>query len=255
LHKIIFISVVISVILSGCSASRKSGRTPANYTKETSVENRMGSIIDNNLSKENFYIQRADIKVSQDNVSARLTASIKFRKPDTLLITVKSKVGIEAGRAFVTKDTIMLNDRINKRMFIGNPKSIESKYGIDPLLIFSVLGDVIIDDKEMNKPLDCKKGIYSSEFEMNSRAVEYTIDCSRKKAVKAYFEGDINTGNITIDYSNFVISGGLIYPQKVQIVDDLKSINVLLEIRKIEAPWNGKIEFVRGAGYKVVKIR
>jgi hypothetical protein len=255
LRKIILISIVISVILSGCSTSRKSGRTAVNSTKEAAVENRMESIINNNLSKENFYIQRADIKITQDNISARLTASIKFRKPDSLLITVKSKVGIEAGRAFVTKDTIMVNDRINKRMFIGNPKIIESKYGIDPLLIFSVLGDVIIDDKEIDKLLDCKKGIYSSEFEMNRRAVEYTIDCSKKKAVKAYFEGDINTGNITIDYSDFVISGGLKYPKKVQMVDDLKSINVLLEIRKIEAPWKGRIEFVRGAGYKVVKIR
>ena len=41
---------------------------------------------------------------------------------------------------------------------------------------------------------------------MNNKTIEYTIDCSRKKAVRAYFEGDINTGNITIDYSDIAIA-------------------------------------------------
>lgn len=255
MRKIIFISVVLALILSGCSASRKSGRTTSNSTRETAVENSMESIINNNLSKENFYIQKADIKVTQDNVSVRFTASIKFRKPDTLLIVVRSRAGIDAGRAFITKDTILINDRINKKLLVGDPEIIESKYGIDPLFIFTVLGDVILDEKEINKSLECKKGIYSSEFEMSNKTVEYTIDCSKKKAVRAYFEGDIRTGNITIDYSDIAISAGLKYPQKIEIADDLKSLNILLEIKKIESPWNGKIEFVRGSGYKVVKIR
>lgn len=255
MRKIIFISVILSVILSGCSISRKSGKTADSSVNVSAVENSMESIINNNLSRENFYIQRADIKVTQDNISVRFTASIKFRKPDSLLVIVKSRAGIDAGRAFITKDTILINDRINKKLLVGDPEIIESKYGIDPLLIFSVLGDVIIDEKEIGKSLECKKGIYSSEFEMNNKTVEYTIDCNRKKAVRAYFEGGINTGNITIDYGNIAIADGLKYPQKVEIADDLKSLNILIEIKKIESPWNGKIEFVRGSGYKVVKIR
>jgi hypothetical protein len=235
--------------------SRKSGRIAQDSANELTVENDMGSIINNNLSKENFYIQRADIKVTQDNISVRFTASIKFRKPDSLLVIVKSRAGIDAGRAFITKDTILINDRINKKLLVGDPEIIESKYGIDPLLIFSILGDVIIDEKEIGKSLECRKGIYSSEFEMNNKTVEYTIDCNMKKAIRAYFEGGINTGNITINYGNIAISNGLKYPKKVEIADDLKSLNVLIEIKKIESPWNGKIEFVRGSGYKVVKIR
>jgi hypothetical protein len=255
LRKIVFISVILSVILTGCSVSKKSGSTASNSGKEAAVENSMESIINNNLSKENFYIQKADIKVTQDNISVRFIASIKFRKPDSLLISVKSRTGIEAGRAFITKDTILINDKINRKLLIGNPEIIESKYGIDPLLIFAVLGDIIIDDKEIGKALDCKKGVYSHGFEINNKTVEYIIDCGKKKAVRAYFEGDIKTSNITIDYSDITISDRLKYPKKIEIADDLKSINILLEIKKIESPWKGKIEFVRGSGYKVVKIR
>jgi hypothetical protein len=255
LRKIIAISIILSIILSGCSMSGKSGRTVSNYERDAFFENSMESIINNNLSNENFYIQKADIRVIQDNISVRFIASIKFRKPDSLLISVRSRTGIEAGRAFITKDTILINDKINKKLLIGSPEIIESKYGIDPLLILSILGDVIIDEKEIKKSLDCRKGIYSSEFALNNRIVEYTIDCNKRKAVRAYFEGDIKTGNITIDYRDIVFSNKMKYPQKIEIADDLKSINILLEIKKIESPWKGKIEFVRGAGYKVVKIR
>jgi hypothetical protein len=245
----------LSVVLSGCFVFRKSGSTVGETVKEVIDENSFGSVVKNNISKENFYIQKADIKVTQDDISARFVAGIKFRKPDSLLISVRSRTGIEAGRAFITKDTILLNDRINRKLLIGNPEIIEAKYGIDPIFIFAVLGDIIIEEKELKGSLDCKKGILKREFEINNKSVEYTIDCSKKKAVRAYFEGDITTGNITIDYSNIVISDRIRYPQKIEIADDLKSLKIILEIRRIESPWDGKIEFVRGSGYKVVKIR
>jgi hypothetical protein len=255
LRKIIFISVVFLIVLSGCSVLRKSSSTAGETVKEINDENSIGSVIRNNISNENFYIQKAEIKVNQDNISARFIADIKFKKPDTLLISVRSKAGIVAGRAFITKDTILLNDRINKKLLIGNPEIIAAKYGIDPIFIFAVLGDIIVDEKELKESLECKKGIFRKEFEINNKSVEYTIDCGKKKALTAYFEGDIKTGNITIDYSNIMISDRIRYPQRIEITDDLRSLNIIVEIKKIESPWDGKIEFVRGSGYKVVKIR
>jgi hypothetical protein len=245
----------LSVVLSGCSVFRKSGSTPGEAAKEVIDENSFASVVRNNISNENFYIQKADVKVTQDDISARFVAGIKFRKPDSLLISVRSRTGIEAGRAFITKDTILLNDRINRKLLIGNPEIIGEKYGIDPVFIFAILGDIIVDEKGLKESLSCKKGIYQNEFEIDNKSVEYTIDCSKKKAVRAYFEGDINNGNITIDYSNIIISEGIRYPQKIEIVDDLRSLNIILEIKKVVSPWDGRIEFVKGSGYKVVRIR
>jgi hypothetical protein len=255
LQKKIIALAIITAILSGCSVSRRSGSGDSYSGRDTGSDNSVGSIVRNNISNNNFYIQRADIKVTQENISARFTAGIKFRKPDTLLIAVRSKAGIEAGRAFITRDTILLNDRINKKLLIGKPEIIESKYGIDPALIFAVLGDVIVEEQEMETSLNCVKGIYRKEFRLGNKRVEYTIDCGRMKAVRAYFEGDINTGNITIDYSNIVLLNGVRFPQRIEIVDDLNSVNILLEVKKVESPWEGRIEFIPGSGYKVMKIR
>lgn len=234
---------------------KKSGRNGSYAEREISIDNNVGAVVRNNISNENFYIQRADIKVTQENITARFTAGIKFRKPDTLLVTARSRTGIEAGRAFITKDTILLRDRINKKLFIGNPEMIEAKYGVNPSLIFAVLGDVIVEESEMKRSLDCVKGIFRKELRFRNKSVEYTIDCARKKAVQTYFEGDIKTGNITINFSNIMSLNGVQFPQRIEIIDDLKSINIIIEIKKIESPWEGKIEFIPGSDYKVVKIR
>lgn len=242
-------------ILNGCSAFKKSAGTTSYTTNEKIDGNIIESVIENNLSNDNFYIQKADINVIQNNVSVRFTASIKFRKPDTLLITVRSKAGIEAGRALITKDTIIINDRINKKLLVGSPAVIGPKYGIEPSLIFVVIGDVIVDEKDSKRSLNCLKGTYSDEFEINGKKVDYIIDCDKRKAIQAYFEGDIKSGNITINFSDIMSSGQVKFARTIKINDDLNSLDIHLEIKKIERPWNGRIGFVPGAGFKVIKIK
>ena len=251
MQKVVYITIILSMLLGACSASRKSARDATSPSIGTADENTIKSVIANNLSAEDFHIQRADINVTQNNISARFTASIKFRKPDTMLITVRSRAGIEAGRGLITRDTILINDRINKKLMIGSASVIGAKYGIEPALVFVVLGDIIIDMADIYRPINCIKGIYKGEYEINDRKIQYMIDCKKGKAIQAYFEGDIRSGNITIKFSDIVNINQMQYPQKIEINDDLSSLNILFEIKKIERPWNGKILFVPGQGYKV----
>jgi len=167
LRKIIYIAICLSVILSACSAAKKAGRTTSSSVYETTDGSTIESVIANNLSTEDFYIQRADINVMQSNYSARLNASIKFKKPDTLLITVRSRAGIEAGRALITKDTILINDKINNKLFIGSPAVIGPKYGIEPSLIFLIIGDVIVNENDKKTYIDCQKGFFKKEYEID----------------------------------------------------------------------------------------
>ena len=255
MQKVIFILLIISAILPGCSATRKAGRTARTSENETVAGNSLESVIRNNISNNNFNIQKAEIEVIQENISVRLIADIKFRKPDTLLITVRSRTGIEAGRAFITRDTLIIKDRINKKLLIGKPGVLGTKYGIDPSLIFVILGDIVVEEKDRAKLIECIKGEYRKEFDINGRNVEYVIDCQRKKLKQTYFEGDINSGNIIIGLSDIINSGKVVYPGRIEIQDDLKSVMIIIEIKKIESPWTGKIGSFAGQGYKVIKIR
>jgi len=255
LQKVIVIIILTAILSGGCSVSRKKLDTGSSTANAVIDKNSLESLIVNNLSNSDFHIQKAEIKVIQNNISVRFSANIKFRKPDTLLITVRSKSGIEAGRALITKDTILINDRINKKLLIGSPSVIGPKYGIEPSLIFVLMGDIIVDDKDFKRSVNCIKGIYKDEFKINGRNVEYIVDCDNRKATGAYFEGDVRSGNITFKFNNIVRQGNIRFPSEVEVIDDLNSISIILNIKKIESPWNGRITFIPGYGFRVAKIR
>jgi hypothetical protein len=240
------------VILSSCSATRKAGKNAGN---EIVAENSLESVIRNNLSNNSFNIQKAEINVIQDNISVRLIADIKYKKPDSMLITVKSRTGIEAGRAFITRDTLIIKDRVNKKLLVGKPEALGTKYGIEPSFIFTILGDIVVEENDRTGSMDCVKGEFRKEYKIHEKNVEYIIDCQRGKLKQTYFEGDINSGNITIGLSDIINSGKVIYPGRIEINDDLKSVGIIMEIKKIESPWSGKIGSIAGQGYKVIRIR
>jgi len=256
LQKIGYIFLAATVIITGCSTARKAGKISGATAKESATTAySIESVFLNNLTNNNFYIQKADINIIQENISVRLVADIKYKKPDTMLITVRSRTGIEAGRAFITKDTLIVRDRINKKLLIGDPEALGAKYGVDPSFIPAIFGDIVVEEKDRTEYMECFRGDFNREFKVHGKNVEYIVDCQRKKLKQAYFEGDIKSGNITISMNDIIKSGDVIYPGKIVINDDLKSMSVIIEIRKIESPWNGKISIVSGQGYKVVKIR
>jgi hypothetical protein len=255
LQKVIFILLIISAILASCSETRRAGRTASTSENEIVAVNNLESVIRNNLSNKDFNIQKAEIDLIQENISVRLITDIKFKKPDSLLITVRSRTGIEAGRAFITSDTLIIRDRINKKLLIGKPEALGTKYGIDPSLIFVILGDIVVEEKDRTKSMECIKGEYRKEFEIHGKNIEYIIDCERRKLKQTYFEGDINSGNITIRLSDIINSGKAVYPGRVEIQDDLKSVGIIMKIKKIESPWAGKIGSLAAQGYKVIRIR
>jgi hypothetical protein len=171
------------------------------------------------------------------------------------MITVRSRTGIEAGRAFITKDTLIIKDRFNKKLLIGKPEALAKKYGIEPSFLFTVIGDLVVDEKDRSLVLECAKGEYRKEFDVHGKKVLYIIDCQRKKLKQTYFEGDINSGNVTIDLSEFKDEAKTVFPGMIEINDDLKSVGIKIGIKKIESPWKGRIGSVSGQGYKVIKIR
>jgi hypothetical protein len=55
--------------------------------------------------------------------------------------------------------------------------------------------------------------------------------------------------------SDIIRSGNISYPGKVIINDDLMKLDLEIEIRRIDSPWQGSMGGVGGSGYRVVRIR
>jgi hypothetical protein len=255
LQKIVYTIIILAVIVSSCSTARKANGRGEERAVEDNVSNSLESVISNNLSNHDFYIRRADIRIRQENVTVNLNASVKFRRPDSLMISIRSSFGVEAGKGFLTSDTVMINDRFNRKLMVGDPEELRAKYGIDPAMIFVILGDMIVSKVDNRSMLNCQRGEFSRRYNVGGRTVEYTVDCQRRKVKKVYLEGDVRTGNITILLSDIIRSGNISYPGKVIINDDLMKLDLEIEIRRIDSPWQGSMGGVGGSGYRVVRIR
>jgi hypothetical protein len=248
-------SVLSICILVSCSVTRRSAvpQPKPGYGPVTS--DNAESVARNNVSQYDFFIKKAEISVRDESYSENFNANIRFKRPDSLLISLRSKLGIEAARIFLTSDTLMINDRINKKLILGNTRNLESKYGIDFRLIFTLFGDFIIDKDDESRKLNCVNGIYSDTFLINGRRVDYKADCRRKKITEAYFEGSLTKGNINIGYGRYKNFGGLILPQEIRMMDDLSGLTVNIEIVSAEPGWNGKITFVAGGNYDIIYLK
>lgn len=248
--------ILFSIILAtGCSVSRRGNIRTDGAESAPGTSSTIASVLANNLTNTDFFIQRADIRLTQENITVHFIAAIRFKRPDSLIISVKSRAGIEAGRAFMTRDTVIISDRINKKLLVGDAKSIKSKYGIESSYIYAVLGDLIIKQKEELKTLNCNKGNSLAKIESQGSKIEYTIDCKRKKAVKTYFEGELRSANIEVGFSDFIRVDRIEIPRKIEISEDKNNLNLGIEIKKIEIPWKGSFKFIAGNGYKIVRIR
>ncbi|MFZ0282286.1 MAG: DUF4292 domain-containing protein [Bacteroidales bacterium] len=255
MQKIIALLLVLVAFSTGCSTLRKSESSDLKADGRSLDSDFAGSISENNISSANFFIRKAEITVTSKKGMDRFTASIRFKKPDSLLISVRSKIGIEAARGLLTRDTVLINDRVDKKLLTGNTKILKVKYGVEPSILFALLGDFIIDEKDQKRIVKCQNGTYSDSFIINDRRVDYKVDCKRKKVTGAYFEGSLTTGNITLVYSSFKSMDGLLVPREIEMREDMNDLKINMKIDNAEIGWNGNIEFIPGNGYDVIFLK
>ncbi len=252
MQKIIGTIFILSVVLGSCSIFRKSengGKALISATGKNS------DIVKNNISNNSFFIQKASVMVTDNNVTSRFLATIKYKLPDSVLISVKARIGYEAARIFMTKDTLIINDRINRKVRAGNPQVLKKKYGIEPSYIFVVLGDFIIGQESLELPVNCRNGFYSDKFLVGDREINYRVDCRKKKIVKASFEGDIKTGDIDLTFSEFVFTGDLIIPGIIEVSSTASSLKAKIEIEKVVNNFQGYIGFKSGGNFDVIRLK
>ncbi len=255
MQKIAFILFVLSVLFDGCSVVRKRENIGMKPEEETMGTDFLESVRKNNISNYNFYIQKADISLSENGKIQRFIASIKYKITDTLLLSIRTKVGLEAVRLFMTKDTIFINDRINKHFLYGDPGFINLKYGIEPTLLYVLLGDFMAENHEEKEIIECLSGIYENEFFTKGKKIEYAIDCKKKKTVSALFEDTFETEGIVLYFRNFFAQGYILFPGIIEIENSSGSTKIKIEINKVEINWNGKIEFIPGNKYDVIRLK
>jgi hypothetical protein len=116
-------------LIAGCSVTRNVIVEKHDNTYRFSSDNITESVSQQNITNSGFFIEKAEIEINNDKGKEKFIANIKFELPDKYLISLKSRSGIEGARIYLSKDTILVNDRINQIEYYGTSFYIRKKYG------------------------------------------------------------------------------------------------------------------------------
>ena len=240
--------------MTGCSVFRKATRTDSGIFGRSDIITKE-AVLGNNLTSENFYIRKAEISIQSDELDQKFVATIKFTLPGEYLISLRSRSGIEAARIFVTNDTILANDRINRILYYGKPDVLSVRYGIPYEILPVLFGDYTTGIVGGNETEKCTDGNLVKNDIIKGLKLNYIIDCKRGKIIKAEREGAFGQLINEMEFGEFVIYGGIEVPSQIKITDVRSKSVIQIELGKIERPWDGTIEFIPGNSYDLIELK
>lgn len=245
---------IAAFFLSGCSTVRKVTETGtvSNMGKYNSMTDRILSL---NMTGNNFNIVKAEIEILNNNKKQELIASMKYRKEGNYLVTLKNRTGIEAARIYITKDTIMINDRFSKKLYCGSNIYLIKKYGIETNALPLVFGDYIDELKEVEKIRDCENGISEIQGYLNQKEIWYYLDCNKAKVLSVTISEKKGSAEMNIQFSNFRSIGEMVFPGKINIEDIASETKVQINIISIDYYKEEPIEFIPGKNYERIILR
>lgn len=209
---------------------------------------------DGNLSLSDFNIIRADVVADIKGEKQKFLASFKYEFPDRWLISLRSNTGIEAVRAWVTIDTVLINDRLHKKLYFGSGSIIERKYGVPVVAIPLMFGDLIESVLVNADSVQCNNGVHNYKSKINDLITEYSINCKEKKVTSCTIS-NYGKGEIQFVYSNEKKIKEKKFPGKIVIKYPEENINIELLIRKIDFNSNENMNFIPGKGYERILIK
>jgi hypothetical protein len=254
LRKIGFI-LILAIVIQGCSAVRNRKGVSANISNESINENVLERTIKQNVTQNGFYIQKAEIEINTSEGKEKVLGSIKFERPEKYLVSIKSRTGIEALRIFISDDTILVNDRINKKLYCGSPEYLRRKYGLVYDLLPLIIGDYIPDKGKIVEKLDCRDGTVATGLLVKGIKINYLVDCKKAKLISATQENNLSKEEMKIQYDHFYRNDGLIFPEHIRIMNFVNNSSVDIKIVKFESQWKGSTEFIPGNKYEILELK
>ena len=253
MQKVIII-LLLELLISGCSVKRMGNRVNYGFTKSESDISIYESLAGTNLSNKGFFINKAEIEYISDEGKEKLIGTIKFKLPDEYLISLRSKTGIEAARIFINSDTLLINDRINRKLLCGSAQYLKRKYGLTISAIHVIFGDFICNNTSNMGSEVCEKGKVNIDCTIDNILFRYLIDCNKGKIISAIGVNNISESIVNIEYKNFYKTGTKLVPGSIEIKDGKSKTEINIFIRKLIHPWDGIIEFVPGNRYEIIDL-
>jgi hypothetical protein len=239
---------------AGCSLSRKA----ANLNDHLNESNESGNILENvarqNLTSAGFLVQKAEVEFNNQNGKQKFLATIRFEFPDKYLISLKSKTGLEGARIYISKDSLFVNDRINKKMYFGTTLNLTRKFGLNQSLLPLLFGDLVLEKYQKTLKEKCIDDKLEINFVIRGIDINYSIDCNYGKSSLVIVKSNYLQGGVKLTSKEYMKAGSILIPKVLEIEDSITNTKIRIRFIKIVYPWNGNVKFLPGKGYELIEL-
>jgi Domain of unknown function (DUF4292) len=240
--------------MMGCSVTRNVIVETQDKSNRYNSDNVAESVRQQNITNSGFIIGKAEIEINKNKSKEKYLANIKYDPPDKYLISLKSRSGIEGARIYLTNDTILVNDRINQIEYYGTSFYLRKKYGFSMSVMPLIFGDLVVEENFKNPENKCLEDNLKFEFKVKGIALNYIIDCKKRKVILVEQINNLAQPGIRIKYDRFHILGDILVPEAIELEDYQYNTTIRIKILKIEKPWKGNIKFIPGKGYELIEL-
>jgi len=241
------------IFLSGCAVKSFVAESTS-FSDEGSLEKIVSSVRRNNISEESFVIEKANCSMTRNNERTRFIFNVKFNKPDTYLLSIRNSAGIEGARIYISKDTLLINDRMGKKVLHGSPQDLEKISGFPLFVLKMVFGDFVPagGNKILKSEKSSNKVFVLQEYQGN--IFQYILDIKAEKVLSIVVKNSVSKEELTINYAKFSNSAKHI-PGIIEVNDLYRNLHAKIRLDRVIVPWEGEIEFIPGKGYTNEKIK
>jgi len=178
----------------------------------------------NNLDYENLSL-KSKIKYKDENRDLKATANIRVKKDSIIWFSLTPGLGIEAARGIVTKDSIIILDKIHKEFQVLRISELSEKYHFDfdlKLLESIIVGNLIWPIKSSD---DIKKedGFFKVKKSDENLRVMNFIGTNSMKLEKIQAISDTSRNALFIDYTEFVKVEDKVVPSEINMQINYRS--------------------------------
>jgi hypothetical protein len=250
----ITIILFLGIVASGCSVTRKADSNNAAVPELIDARNVLENLTKQNITSAGFFVQKAEIELSNQNGKQKFIATVKFAYPDKYLISLKSRTGIEGARIYISKDSLIGNDRINKKMYFVSVFYLKQKYGLNQSLLPLIFGDLIKEEKQLLPDEKCVGGSLVFKTVFKGVNLSYNIDCRKSKTSIVDVSSIFLEQSVKLRSVGYQNAGVITIPKVIEIEDLTQYTKIRIKFVKVEYPWYGNVKFIPGRGYEIIEL-
>ena len=187
---------------------------------------------------------KTKIKFNDNNKKQKATANIRIKNDSLIWFSITPGLGIEAARGLISKDSIIILDKIHKKYSILKFKDLSEQFHFD--LDFNLIKSVLIGnmiwavestDKVIREP-----GLYNITKKNGDLIISHLIGNNTMKLERVYAINDSTNNSLDINYRDFELINEKAFPKTVDIYikyqtkkdSSEKFSNITLEHNKVE---------------------